>query len=127
MNCFEIIKTVLDEAFAAIPGTDNDKVQAINNRLAQFRQEYRNLLSDREIDYRDPVSRCAYVYAYVTSHANMVAALIRGCPELRAAFGRDRITVSCIGGGPGSDILGILKFLTEERLQPRLTCFMLDR
>jgi hypothetical protein len=45
MNCFQLIKTVLDEIYNQIPfGTETAKDQAISTKLASMGPRYRNLL-----------------------------------------------------------------------------------
>jgi hypothetical protein len=44
-------------------------------------------------------------------------------------FTRENVRVSCVGGGPGSDIIAILKYLDEQRgIEPvtKLTFYLLD-
>jgi hypothetical protein len=44
-------------------------------------------------------------------------------------FDKDNIRVSCIGGGPGSDIIAVLKYLSDwEKHEPvsKITCYLLD-
>jgi hypothetical protein len=128
MNCFEIIKTVLDETYAQIPVGEEARDKAIADRLDLFTKEYSDILSGKDIEYGDPVSRFAYIFRYVTSHANMVCDLTRESEELRSVLKQDHVTVSCVGGGPGSDLVGLLKYLDSRKQKPdRLTCFLLDR
>jgi len=120
---------VLDETYAqiSIKGTAA-KDQAISDRLALFTKEYKDLLYGKDIQYGDPVSRFAYIFRYVTSHANMVCDLTLQSDDLRKLLKSDHVSVSCVGGGPGSDLIGLLKFLDARKQKPkRLTCFLLDR
>lgn len=66
MNCFQIIKSVLDEAYSQIPGDENEKDEKIQGALEYLRGEYSRLLVECTIDYKDPIIRFAYIYAYVT-------------------------------------------------------------
>ena len=129
VNCFQIIKTVLDETYAQIDIKGaKAKDKAISDRLDLFTEEYKDILYGKDIHYGDPVSRFAYIFRYVTSHANMVCDLTRQSDEIRALLKKENVSVSCVGGGPGSDLVGILKFLDARKQKPkRLTCFLLDR
>jgi hypothetical protein len=124
MNCFQLVKSVLDDTYSEISGKADEQIEA---RLAQFRSEFGSLLSGKKIEYEEPVSRFAYLYAYVTSHANMVCDVISSVDELDALFKQERVTTASIGGGPGSDVLGMLKYLDRKKLQTALTCYLLDR
>ena len=73
----------------------------------------------------------AYVHKYVTTHADYI---VQGLQRLRRHFNGnifhgESVRISCFGGGPGSDILAVLKYLSENEEEPveRLTCFLLDR
>ena len=44
-------------------------------------------------------------------------------------FKGDSLRLSCIGGGPGSDVIGVLKYLSDYPNEPtkKITCYLLDR
>jgi hypothetical protein len=127
MNCFQIIKSVLDEAYEEIQGNEAEKDQLISDALEYLRVEYSKLLDGVDIDYSHPVTRFAYIYTYVTSHANIVCTIIENSSDLRAIFDNDRVNVACIGGGPGSDFLGILKYLMINDKKPTVKFQLCDR
>lgn len=127
MNCFEILKTVLDEAYSEIEGSDPAKDKRIRDELERLSGQYKDLTKYAAIDYSDPVTRFAYVYTYVTSHANLVCDRLRSSDHLKTLFKQDVLQVSCIGGGPGSDLLGILKYLHNRNSKLQLTCNVYDR
>lgn len=128
MQCMQIIKTVLDEIYFEIEGTEVEKDVAIKKRLDYLQTRYLGLLRNASpIDYQDPVTRFAYLYRYVTSHANLVFSRIDGSGELQSLFKNDRLTITCVGGGPGSDFLGILKYMMNNSISIPLRCFLYDR
>lgn len=127
MNCFQIIKTVLDEAYAEIQGSDEEKDKLISEALEKLSADYSNLLNGAVIDYANPDTRFAYIYKYVTSHANLVFKITLNNKDLGLLFDRDKITVACIGGGPGSDFLGILKYLIVNDKKPVTRFKLCDR
>ncbi len=127
MNCFQLIKTVLDEAYDAIPGKERAKDTAILAELNGLSRDYSNLLTKGCLDYSDPCRRFAYIFRYTTSHANVVFDRIQGVKLLRELFEQDKVTISCVGGGPGSDFLGVLKYCLHARKKPKLKCHVLDR
>lgn len=128
MNCFQLSKSVLDELYEVIPGHEQAKDDAIRKRLDRFRtKEYPKLSTGVEIDYKDAVSRFAYIYCYTTAHANAVCSLIRQSDTVRAVFKKPSLTAACIGGGPGSDLVGILKYLHNCKSKPHLKCHLIDR
>jgi hypothetical protein len=127
MNCFQLVKSVLDELYVRIPGkTDSDKDNKIEKMLRILENKYANLSDGVVIDYRDMATKFAYIYKYVTSHANLVFQTISGSKQLISILDGDKINVTCIGGGPGSDLLGILKYVMKKDLSPFLRCTLFD-
>lgn len=127
MNCFQIIKSVLDEAYVQIPGDEAEKDEVINDALEYLREEYSHLSQECNINYSDPTTRFAYIYAYVTSHSNLVCSIIQQNNVLGNLFENKKVDVACIGGGPGSDFLGILKYLMTNKKSPRIKFQLCDR
>jgi hypothetical protein len=127
MNCFQLIRSVLDEAYNAIPGKKAAKDAAIEEALGGLSKAYKNLLKKGCLDYSDPARRFAYIYRYTTSHANIVYNKLSDHKSLRELFKQERLVVSCIGGGPGSDFLGILKYCLKNKKTVELKCQIMDR
>lgn len=127
MNCFQLIRTVLDEAYEAIPGDNAARDAAICTAMTDLSREYQGLLTSGCLDYAAPCRRFAYIYKYTTSHANIVYSAIRKSDGLGAIFDQQKLSVACIGGGPGSDFLGILKYCLLHGKSPELRCQILDR
>jgi hypothetical protein len=127
MNCFELLREVLDNAYALIPGDEAAKDATVARELERLSHEYQDLTVAKEIDYGNPVTRFAYVYAYVACHANLVYQLVREHEELRSIFATERAQISCIGGGPGSDLVGVLKYLELVGAHLTLIANIFDR
>jgi hypothetical protein len=127
MNCFQLIKTVLDEAYAEIPGTVEERDAAINQAITDLSSAYKKLVTKGCLDYTDPSRRFAYIRAYTTCHANIVYNKVSKHNELRDLFDLQKLTISCIGGGPGSDFLGIMKYCLRAEKAVELKFQILDR
>ncbi|WP_106093163.1 hypothetical protein [Enhygromyxa salina] len=133
MNVFELIKRVLDEAFDDIQGTRDEKFNKIRAAQDAMSQRYQSLgVGGPGPSYGDPATRFAYVFRYVTSHANLVAEAIANSAKLRDVFaaptgGADTISVACLGGGPGSDFIGVLKYMIKNGASASLLCHLLDK
>jgi len=127
VNCFQIIKSVLDEAYNDIEGNEEEKDALILDALKYLRTEYSKLLTSEGIVYSLPTTRFAYIYAYVTSHANLVCTIIENSDDLSAVFDNGKVNVACIGGGPGSDFLGILKYLMVNDKKPTVRFQICDK
>jgi hypothetical protein len=122
---FEIVGETLDRSYSDIESPKKDKL--IIARLAKLSAQYANLLVEGGPSYADDITRFAYVFRYTTAHADYLHQLLSYSPDLRAALGGDTVTISCVGGGPGSDVLGLLKyFLTNKRPQ-KIIFFILDK
>lgn len=125
---FHLIADVLDELYAQLPlKKESEKAAAVKARLESLSSKYYYLEMRNDIDYRDPITCFAYLYCYVTAHANIVSQLIRDSSELSSIFDSEKVRVSCIGGGPGSDLLGILRFMRLESKSTILRCGIYDR
>lgn len=131
MNIFQLIKQVLDSEFAKIPGaTASSKYAVVSRRHDELATAYSDLTDATRTppNYSDPVTRFAYIYKYTTCHADIVNDSLGICSELQDLFcGTGWLSVSCIGGGPGSDFLGIIKYAMRSSAQKSIKCFLLDR
>jgi hypothetical protein len=128
MLCFQVVKTVLDELYARIDlPTDEQKDQLIKQRLKYLGQIYNNLPEGLQVDHSDIATRFAYIQRYVTCHANLVYQAIEGTPELGNLFDASKVHMTCLGGGPGSELVGVLKFLLVNDKNPRLHCTLYDK
>lgn len=133
MNFFQLIKLVLDDLYMVIPGDNEQKDQTIYKAMLELQSWYRNILTAPEeratefIDYSLPEVRFAYIYKYTTAHASYIHQLMLKSDALSNLFDHKRVRVSCIGGGPGSDFLGILKYMNVVGKRPHVTCYLYDK
>jgi len=130
MNFFQLIKWVLDRLYHEIDGDDTQKDDTIRRKLECLSKHYNSMFSDgvpKSVDYGPPEVRFAYIFGYTCAHASYVHQLIEHCPVLSALFEGKEVEISCIGGGPGSDFLGILKYMIQEGKRPDLYCNLYDK
>lgn len=128
MKCFQLVKSVLDELYERIPAkSDSEKDSLISEKLEFLSKRYNNLLLNSEVNYSEFATKFAYIYRYVTCHANIVYQVIESSAEIRSLFELDRVNVTCVGGGPGSDFLGIIKYLLLREKKPFLRCSLFDK
>jgi len=129
VNVFQLIKQVLDDSYSQIfADTEAEKDKIVKLALAHLSDKYRRLLAKAQmINYAHPAIRFAYIFKYVTSHSHLVFQAIHGCPESASIFDLQRVRVSCIGGGPGSDFLGILKYLIRSGKKPDVRFYLFDK
>lgn len=122
---------MLDEQYAQIHETPKKRIEIIEAALAKLSTSYKGLVSKNDVSYTNLPIRFAYVYRYVTCHSGMAFQVIRNSKVLRALFKQKLLTVSCIGGGPGSDLLGVLKYAEDVLTDPdskleKIRCYLVD-
>lgn len=135
MTIFELVKIALDELYIEGQRRHGHALDAeIGTRIDYLSETYRHLNhSDRNpVDYRDPATRFAYVYKYVAAHGDYVVQILQILRAANAAalFKNQTLRVSCVGGGPGSDIIAVLKYLGDCRDDEpvnKVICYLLDK
>jgi len=126
----QLIKMVLDDLYARIHiEAESDKDELIRKELTQLSMDYGRLTDEsvKAIDYSNAVKRFAYIYKYTVAHADYIMQIIRENDDLRSLLKRDEIDIACLGGGPGSDLLGIMKHMLATGNSGDLTCYIFDR
>ena len=134
MTLFELIKITLDDLYPqAVAAYGDETDQIVADRMNYLSQQYLTLnRADRTpIDYKDPATRMAYVHKYVTAHGDYIVQVLEELSRIMGGriFSDSSVRLSCIGGGPGSDVIAALKFLSErENVEPvsKLTCYLVD-
>jgi SAM-dependent methyltransferase len=125
------IKSTLDTAYAAIDAPSGDvKDQQIAQALNELSSEYQKLTHEQAppIAYGGNARRFAYIYRYAAAHADYVAQLIHKSTALKALLSGGSVKLACLGGGPGSDLLGVLKYLAGQELEGfKLKCSVFDK
>src|SRR4051794_27414545 len=133
---FELVKVALDELYEDGTQEYGEKFDSrVKQCFDQLSKSYGNLMDeDREpVDYHDPAVRFAYVYKYVAAHGDYLLQLLSRFKwqeeELFAdLMAKETLRVSCVGGGPGSDIVGLVKFLNEQGKDcqiKKIICYLL--
>lgn len=130
MKVFELLSSVLEELWNEIEGTEAEKIAAVNAAIAEVRGGYKNLISasaPKPPDYSQAVHRFAYIYMYTTCHANLMVHAFAISSELRNLLEQEHLTMACIGGGPGSELLGVLKVREDWSKLVAVSCQLFDR
>ena len=126
-SCFQIFKSlgnVLDQSvysWTQKPGLPLDSlVPQVKKAIQRMSCEYRS--GNRpEIPFDNPLYRSAYLYEYAPANALAVEAVLNyDAQNQRLVSGlltsKQRISLCCLGGGPGSEILGIAKWIERRRV-----------
>lgn len=125
MSIFEVIKKVLDTLYARLDPNSRDK--EIRTCLNVLSEGYKNLKNENKIMYNTDAMKFAYIYMYVTCHANLVYKRVLDSKPIKNLFKLDKVNVTSLGGGPGSDFLGILKYLLEIKKTIKLRSIFFDK
>lgn len=126
---FELVKIALDELFAVVDATTFDAQDELIAACTELSRKYASLTDARRtpVDYASPVSRFAYLYTYTASHASWVAEVLSETDATRELLESDSpLRVTCLGGGPGSELIGLLKACKELEREEPVSCFLLD-
>lgn len=115
----ELVRQVLEEAvetFAASAGqTVPEVLRKIRENIDHTAEEHRN--DEPEIDYEDPLCRLGYLYRHAIANATLFEQVLQGSGELQQKI-RDAdqgvLRVCAVGGGPGTELLGIAKYLLRR-------------
>lgn len=131
---FQLVYKVLSELYEQIKAIHGKAADAeIKSAMTALSTSYGKLtdLKMPPIDYADPTTRFAYVFKYVASHADYVRQVLDlVSDELSNDLLKEKkLVVSCLGGGPGSELVGLLHHVlaTEESKVEALTCYLCDR
>lgn len=68
-------------------------------------------------DYNNPAYRCAYLHKYASLHTGMAKKyfqkMLRKKEARNILYRNSKIKICCLGGGPGTEIVGIFKALAN--------------
>lgn len=114
MSFLHTVRRTLDPLYAEVTGVHSDKADArIKKAFKALSDSYFAIGKPNRVrpDYTDPATRFAYGFKYVGGHAYVLRRLLQ---KLRspAFLSRDVLRVACIGGGPGSDLIGVMDFVS---------------
>ncbi|XP_038075249.1 uncharacterized protein LOC119743014 [Patiria miniata] len=128
-----LLSNILPDLLREVDGSS--KVEKVKAALRDVSQNYRTGLSTASLRYRtdwkEAANRCAYVFVYLIQHCNLVFYSLMQASERGTVsdYWSDLSTlnVCSVGGGPGSDLVGLTTFLEQSHVYPRmLNCLVLD-
>jgi hypothetical protein len=131
---FIAVKNVLDHCipqYATRLGLTVEEVyRRIGEHIEKTRNEHRS--PDPSIDYEDPLCRLGYLYVHVGANAALFEKSLVRTRHLALAVesaASGVLTVCAVGGGPGTELLGLSRFIAETLDTPpsRLSFTVLDR
>lgn len=115
-----IIKKLFPRARKNIKDPDISVEAMVSRRLNQLSQGYGNrLLKDGRdpIDYSKATTHIAYCYRTMPAHGDWLSKVMdQAAGACKDALKSEKARICSIGGGPGSDILGVMKFADKQGL-----------
>ena len=118
-NALRNVLTAVDEQGYA---EHDDWEDLIADRLPKMSASYQELTNpNRElIDYSDLASQAAYLFRYAFGHADYTRQLFGRVREKirQPIFRQAEINVVSLGGGPGSELLGLMSYICEADSEP---------
>jgi hypothetical protein len=128
MRYFQIVKSALDALLAGIcahKGLSHE--QAMKMVASHLRTMSKEWFSGEapNIAYGDPLCRFAYLYSHTAVNANLCESAIRSSPKLVSYIlerlnSTGELRVCAFGGGPGTELLALAKFLTRKKAEGKL-------
>ncbi len=110
--------------------TEVEVLLKIRNQMDSTSSEYWS--EQPSIEYENPLCRLGYLYRHVTANATLFEHVLDIADEvssdIRAAAG-DVLNVCALGGGPGTELLGLAKYMLRRPHRPmprRLNFTVLD-
>jgi len=79
-----------------------------------------------DINYDDHSIRFAYVYRNTPFHSIVLCNIISKVDILSLLMEKSPLTVTCLGGGPGSDLFGLCMYRQLKKLSKGFSCYLFD-
>lgn len=123
LNRLRVLQNVLSQTrdvICDVYGISRDEAFIRTQRFIQENSE-RWRLVEPNINYKDPFCRMAYLYMNVAVHAALVETAFSSYPHFqkliksKAEAGED-LHICALGGGPGSELIGIVRYIEGLRL-----------
>lgn len=115
----DLVRRVLEQAvdsYASRHGiTVTEVLQKIREHIDHTAREHRK--DEPQIQYQDPLCRLGYLYRHATANATLFELVLRDSGETRAAVRASlggTLHICSVGGGPGTELLGLTKFLLRR-------------
>lgn len=130
---FTIVRELLDDAIPKYAGVKGIAVSAVDMMIASHiaaTSDEHNKNPDPDINYDDYLCRLGYLYVHAGANGCLFERTVRDSDELREtirARAQEGLSVCSVGGGPGTELLGLYAFLQHARVVPaKITFTVLD-
>ena len=122
---FRLLKSVIENAIELHANETDQTKQAVleqmNNYIIETSRQYREV--EPQIHYDDPICRLGYLYMNAAANATLFEKVLyfsRDARDILTNSAQDTLNVLSMGGGPGTELLGLVKYLrNQDDLPPR--------
>lgn len=93
----------------------SEVLTAIRTHIDATAKEHQK--DEPDIKYEDPLCRLGYLYRHATANATLFELVLRESGELRSVIRQStdqRLNMCAVGGGPGTELLGLAKYLLRR-------------
>lgn len=127
MIIFRIVKDAIDTVYSLAKKSPDEIDALVRQSLTKLSVSYGSLRIGARPDYSYWSTWIAYIYKYLPAHSNFLYQIVKDTPGLPARLNKEEIRLCSIGGGPGSDILAIGKYLSRHRVRTPMRVRVYDR
>lgn len=127
---FERVKTILDQLTPALDTPVGQAQTRMRAHLSALSTEYPQIWNGQRpaVDYSDPACQAAYIFKYVVANADLIYQSLWASGNTASEIcKRQSVTIACVGGGPGTELLALFKYLERIKYPTKhVRCIMLD-
>jgi hypothetical protein len=125
IKSFTTVKSLLDDVAQHLSANLVVRNEQVIAAMTSLSNTYDDSVQAQAIDFGDSAVQYAYLYKYMAAHANFVYKALNSCKDkVLPHFVDDHLNIAVIGGGPGSEALGVAMFADDYNRRPILKCLM---
>ena len=131
MSDYQRIRPVISHYEArAREAHGNEFVSVATSHFSDLQQKYFSSIENP--DYGSTIKKFCYLYKYSVAHGYFIYVALKSLrPKIRPSiFSRNPTRIACIGGGPGTEIIGLSRYFREiesENIGNRVEVTIFDR
>jgi hypothetical protein len=121
---FEIIKKILDQSISSYCLREKKPIPVVDSEIAEHIKntspEYQN--PDPDINYDEPLCRLGYLFKHAGANATLFERTIDSSSHIKTFISSrtsSNINICTVGGGPGTELLGLTKYLLNRNVACR--------
>lgn len=115
-DCFKLVRPVLEELRTQISSSRGDRTWGdIYDAIRTLRESYNSASAYKRVDYKGTLAQFAYLHSYAPSRASILFQIMNEHEFLAELVSRETLKVASFGGGPGTDVLGVLKLRQRRK------------